>query len=715
MSSYSDASSNAAAGSSTSGRPQPSPSTSTDNDRNKRSHSVGSSAAADGRAGGATKRKKTLRACDNCRVKRLKCEFIPDRPYEAPQCYECDKRKLPCELVKPAQMDARKAVKLGLAAPKPPRGSAPSGPSVVVEQPPPPIPGADASRLPPGSTDGLDMLARCVDRVEDQGETPRYSPHSFSEAPPIGELHVAQLLADLYPPHDSQTVDSRVVQRWTREGGCVRQTPDWGPGIVPETRLTSQIVLALLDHFVDHILPVWPVITVAEIRSYDTLSPITLFSICIIAGVSRPWPRIIFDTARGYWETVLKTSDVFITSSLANLQAILIMTLSSEPHGPTASAASSALFLRTATAIRMAHDLGLHRPPPPNLPKAELDTRMRLWTCTVCLDRWYSAAFGQPALLDLEGCHDYFSAPDLPHNPYLINLYRLSELLYRATRAVDRTRLSTTTTDEQLEAILRDFDAWAAQLPPALQFAGPDSSRKGGWMHALHVAFESIFFHEFVRPKSRLPERLHFRPTPARWFAAVTRSSLAIDWILYHGVELLDSTMLASFSLMMANSVQYIACAKAGQFAPGQALGTVQDRLEAWVDASEDRPPRTRRAMYKVALLMVAAVQRQCWSEGSGAASSRGPAAVPVASAVEPDLAQLNETTAPSTSTDPLGPLPLQRSSLVADSHDVKPAAASSASSDEHVNEWQRWINALASGELDVLDRELWAQLPDVA
>lgn len=106
--------------------------------------------------------------------------------------------------------------------------------------------------------------SRSVDRVEDQGETPRYSPHSFSEAPPIGaspvplirttapphsssragELHVAQLLADLYPPHDSQTVDSRVVQRWTREGGCVRQTPDWGPGIVPETRLTSQIVLA---------------------------------------------------------------------------------------------------------------------------------------------------------------------------------------------------------------------------------------------------------------------------------------------------------------------------------------------------------------------------------------------------------------------------------------------------------------------------------------
>ena len=115
---------------------------------------------------------------------------------------------------------------------------------------------------------------------------------------------------------------------------------------------------------------------------------------------------------------------------------------------------------------------------------------MRLWICTVFVDRWCSAAFGRPALLDLEGCHDSFFSPDSPPDPYLVALYRLSDLLHRATRAVDRDRLSTTTTDEQLETILSDFDAWTAQLPPSLQFAGPDSSRQGGWLHSLLVAFE---------------------------------------------------------------------------------------------------------------------------------------------------------------------------------------------------------------------------------
>ena len=221
---------------------------------------------------------------------------------------------------------------------------------------------------------------------------------------------------------------------------------------------------------------------------------------------------------------------------------------------------------------------------------------MRLWTCTVFVDRWYSAAFGRPVLLDLEGCHDYFFSPDSPPDPYLVALYRLSDLLHRATRAVDRDRLSTTTTDEQLETILSDFDAWTAQLPPSLQFAGPDSSRQGGWLHSLLVAFEvrlglplahvplptfllaaagpivvllssslqvqltliiymqSIFLQPFASPKSNVPERLHFRPSPARYFAVVTRSQLAIDWILSHGVEILDSTMLAPFLILMASA-----------------------------------------------------------------------------------------------------------------------------------------------------------------
>mgnify|MGYP001402874156 CR=1 FL=1 len=84
-------------------------------------------------------------------------------------------RSLPCELVKPAQMDARKAVKLGLAAPKPPRGSAPPVSSVAQQ----PQPDRNASRLPLESTSGLDMLARWCVQASSSSPTRRKADLAF--------------------------------------------------------------------------------------------------------------------------------------------------------------------------------------------------------------------------------------------------------------------------------------------------------------------------------------------------------------------------------------------------------------------------------------------------------------------------------------------------------------------------------------------------------
>ncbi|GAA6056713.1 hypothetical protein JCM3770_006480 [Rhodotorula araucariae] len=719
----------------------------------KRHKSVNS---ADGEDAARKKRKKTLRACDHCRLKRLRCDYIPD--HETPLCYECEKRKLSCELVKPAQMDARKAVRLGLAAPKPPRGSsaaaAPAVPSTSSA-----LPARTAfieSSATPGSTDGLDMLARwCVpspypsgvgpdfaripgvDRVTERmkletAETPDPGLFTTADTRILGETCVAQLLAELQPSEDLHAVDQEFGHRRAIDGSVTVTLPKAGALLPPDMRLTSETVLRLLQHFSDHLLPLWPVVTVEEIRSLETLSPVTLLSICVIAAASRQFPYSLFNTVRAYFKHAVDMSDVFKTSSIANMQALLIMTMSAEPHGPTASGGGSMSFLRTGIAARMAQDLGLHHAPPSHATPAERNTRMRLWLCSVISDRWYSATFGHPSLLDTESCHDYFSEPH-EQDPFLVELYRLSELLQRALKAIDRLRIHKTT-DEQLEAILREFDAWVAKLPPALQFAGPESTQQGGYLHCLLVAFESLFFRPFARPKSDLPTHLHFRPSPARWFAVVTRAQLAIDWVFQRGSELLDATMCMFYALMMATSVQFFAHTKSGQISCLQALETVKNGLHPWAVANEDGPFSTRQKVFKVSLLLYhAATKRHQCVAFDGEPGAGGPLhpqglelPVPPAKLSQGHPSGGNVSTLPNPHPfalphPPASALPSTSGSAVElaaplAATSLPPLAPESALPDYLQTEWQGWCDSLLSTEdWDFLNNEAWAKLPELA
>jgi len=70
---------------------------------------------------------------------------------------------------------------------------------------------------------------------------------------------------------------------------------------------------------------------------------------------------------------------------------------------------------------------------------------------------------------------------------------------------------------------------------------------------------------------------------------------------------------------------RYLASTKTGQLG---ALSTVEDRLQAWVDAREDGPSGPRQAVYKVALLMyetARARQQRDGGEGTRSASAAGP------------------------------------------------------------------------------------------
>ena len=83
-------------------------------------------------------------------------------------------------------------------------------------------------------------------------------------------------------------------------------------------------VLELVQHFVDHVLPLFPVITVAELRALDTLSPVALLAVCAIAASSRRFSFERFDTAREFLRTAIEIHDPRATASLQNVQVRLL-------------------------------------------------------------------------------------------------------------------------------------------------------------------------------------------------------------------------------------------------------------------------------------------------------------------------------------------------------------------------------------------------------
>ncbi|GAA5922090.1 hypothetical protein JCM3775_003487 [Rhodotorula graminis] len=566
------------------------------------------------------KRKKALRACDECRARKLKCIWVEER--HPPVCYECAKRSTPCETIRPAKVDPRKRAKLEAlqrTGSDPKLGATSTSPAATASP--------ASTKGFTGTSDGLDMLARCVDRVSKRMQERSPSPDERAPSPPatrmLGETSLTQFLAQLQPSEDLSLIDKE-YGLWRSSDGSVRTVVKRAHVHTPHPlgTLTSETVLELVQHFVDHVLPLFPVVTVAELRALDTLSPVALLAVCAIAASSRRFSFERFDTAREFLRTAIEIHDPRATASLQNVQALLIMTLSCEAHGPISTQNGSRSFLLAGCGIRMAQDMGLHRQPPTDLPHAQQQERMRVWMCCVITDTCYSASPGQPSMIDLNDCFDCSTA--FESDPYLVALYQLCMLLQRAMKAVNRVRLSKTT-DAQLEGILADFDAWLVQVPDALQFAGPESTVQAGMLHSMIVCFESIFLSPFVKQDALLPAHLHFRPSRARWFAVVNRAENSINWMLSQGETPLDTWFIGFYSLMRAASVHFFAHTRTGDVRNLRAIEAVANGLARWASWAQDGPLGVRAKVHKIsALLWSAAARRHAPSMTEGVAAAGG-------------------------------------------------------------------------------------------
>jgi hypothetical protein len=118
-------------------------------------------------------------------------------------------------------------------------------------------------------------------------------------------------------------------------------------------RLEPEVLQNLLNAYFKEIAPLLPVVSQTEFLANPSPSPILLYSMCLVAAARREVPQSVFDSIRFAVNSVIKAEDVLSTASIANVQALLILSMVGDSHSQFVPNALSALWIRLGTAIRM--------------------------------------------------------------------------------------------------------------------------------------------------------------------------------------------------------------------------------------------------------------------------------------------------------------------------------------------------------------------------
>lgn len=120
-----------------------------------------------------------------------------------------------------------------------------------------------------------------------------------------------------------------------------------------DLRLEPEVLQNLLNAYFKEIAPLLPVVSQTEFLANPSPSPILLYSMCLVAAARREVPQSVFDSIRFAVNSVIKAEDVLSTASIANVQALLILSMVGDSHSQFVPNALSALWIRLGTAIRM--------------------------------------------------------------------------------------------------------------------------------------------------------------------------------------------------------------------------------------------------------------------------------------------------------------------------------------------------------------------------
>ncbi|KAG8835536.1 hypothetical protein FRC17_002765, partial [Serendipita sp. 399] len=340
----------------------------------------------------------------------------------------------------------------------------------------------------------------------------------------------------------------------------------------PDVRVERDIVERLINSYFTNIAPIFPVITKSEFVAFQpNPPPILLYSICLMAASLRDTPRGLFDLFRKTVSSLMRSEDVLSTPTMANIQALLILSMSGDCHGTQTSSLMSFAWTRTGTAIRMAQDLNLHRA---EAIKEGTETRRRVWAT-------YSAAFGYPQMIDLTDCDVRLPTPQDQVIGYLNALTRLSILLGEVLKAIYSPTGLFSVTDTMLHDILSRLDHWKVHLPEDLTFKGPDSGPAAGLLHVLYTCVCMIFWRVFMRISFICPPHLQFALNVAEWNRVIENSRAAIQWFEKHDIYW-DSWFATSYSLVSCALCQYHTWSRRKDQAAVDTLRLLRDAVKRW-------------------------------------------------------------------------------------------------------------------------------------
>ena len=189
-------------------------------------------------------------------------------------------------------------------------------------------------------------------------------------------LHCSDLHDDLGPTspahllHSQATINSRIYETYDQRYQHTFEVSKSGDGLIQvqkpvnddqrqarskplDLHVERDVMENLINAYFADIAPMLPVITEAEFLATPNPPAILMYSMCLVAAARRDVPQKIFDSIRHMVNTIIKEEDVLSTASFTNLQAILILCMTTDCHSQFVPTALSGLWIRLGAAIRM--------------------------------------------------------------------------------------------------------------------------------------------------------------------------------------------------------------------------------------------------------------------------------------------------------------------------------------------------------------------------
>ncbi|KZT57005.1 hypothetical protein CALCODRAFT_496655 [Calocera cornea HHB12733] len=540
----------------------------------------------------ASKRTKTQRACDPCRRKKIRCDILADT--EPPHCQHCKQYGFDCTFFLPITETRFKKKK------------------------------------------EMEEAAKAKEQVESLKEDdPSRSPVT-KESQIRGDVKIYGPTSLHYLVHATNNVPRQAFDRYDTRWNVSLKIGPKGDGFIhvnePEPNPTDEegvkreseaireldrtTMEELINKYFLEVYPYFPVLTKEEFIDQVETFPderFLLYAVALASASRRGISQDQFESLRSTLNHIMRGQDTLSVSNVPNVQGLLIMQLCFDTHATYMTQPSTANYLRTGSAIRMAQDMGMHRAESGAI-KHYLNRRRRVWACALIVDRWMAAAMGHPYMIDRLDC-DVRLPTEEPieegkERPlaYLGQMVQLSLILGDVLKTIYGPTGIDKAKDEELEGIVRRLDEWKENCPEDMQFSVDTKSIHAGILHIMHTCISIIFWRVFMRITYRCPVHIKFSLTVERWTSLVRASKDAVAWFC-ENTHTYDLWWVISYNLISISLCLFQTWTRRKDAEAAESLKRLRDATQECENSMGTEQQKSRRKTSELISLLYEATQ----------------------------------------------------------------------------------------------------------